>query len=473
MKKTKIVATIGPASEKVVILKKLIMAGMDVCRLNFSHGTHAGHQTLIQNIREAGRLAKSPVFILQDLQGPRLRLGELPPQGVELRVGDDVILKPESLFKAHVFSRVLPIQYGKLAHEIKKGQMIFLKDGMVSLKVRKIDDLSLRCEVVAGGLVKRFQGMNFPGAKLKIPVLGMKDKQDILFGIKNKVDWICLSFVKDGHDILELKEFVHHSGGSQGIVAKIERWEALENLDGILRHADAVMIGRGDLGVELPPEKVPLLQKKIIDECLAWAKPVIVATQMLESMISSPRPTRAEASDVANAVIDQADATMLSGETAFGKYPILAVDIMRRIIEEVEASSLDERAREYPVMKGKYSQVSEIARAVAKMARDSKLNLIIALAADPIEVQLISRHRAEVKILVMTDEPHLQKKLSLTFGSYTEVVDPEYSLDNLLKKALNIARKRKMVKDGDKALIVAGQKVKDRHEMCVVSMITV
>lgn len=473
MKKTKIVATIGPASEKVITIKKMIMAGMDVARLNFSHGTHESHSKLMANIREAGRLAKSPVFILQDLQGPRLRLGELPPEGVELEEGDKVVLKPESLAGGHFSSRVLPIQYGKLAREVKRGQLILMKDGAVQLKVKKVDHLSLYCEIITGGTVKRHQGMNLPGAELDIPVLGAKDKQDILFGIKNKVDWICLSFVKDGHDIVHLRKFIETHGGNQGVVAKIERWEAIENLDGILTHCDVVMIGRGDLAVELAPEKVPILQKRIIDECLARARPVIVATQMLESMISNPRPTRAETSDVANAVIDQADAVMLSGESAFGKYPVVVVDMMRRIIEEAEESPFDERMRSYSLAKGKYEQVAEIARAIAKMCRDSKLNLIIALAASSKEVQLISRYRAEVKILVMTDERKLERELSLTHAVYTEVVDPEYSLDSLLKKALNVARRKDMVKDGDKALVVAGQKLKDRNEMCIVSMIKV
>ncbi len=470
MKKTKIVATIGPASEKTSTIKRMLQAGMNVCRLNFSHGTHTNHAQLIHSIRDASKLSGLPVAILQDLQGPRIRLGMLPPEGVELSQGDKVTLKPESLCKGHSSHKVLPSQYGKLAKEVKKGQIILFKDGLMRVQVTKVDNLSLVCEVLEGGLLKSHQGMNVPGANLSIPVMTDKDRRDILFGVRHNIDWIALSFVKDGHDIQGLREFVVRHGGSQGIIAKIERMEAIENLEGILDYVDGVMIARGDLGVELPPEKVPVLQKEIIQMCLERAKPVIVATQMLESMISSPRPTRAEASDVANAVVDQADAVMLSGESAFGKYPLQAVDMMRKIIEEMEATHYDERERVLPKIKGKFEEVDDIARGIARMCKDSSLNLIIALAADPYEVQLISRYRPEARILVMTDEHILQKRLSLTYGAYTEVVHPEYTLDTLLKKALVIAHKKGLAKKGERALVVAGQKLEKKHEMCVVSI---
>ncbi|MDP1890707.1 MAG: pyruvate kinase, partial [Gemmatimonadaceae bacterium] len=331
-KRTKIVCTIGPVSEKPAILQKMIKAGMNVARLNFSHGTHAWHGKVIKIIRKIAKELGTPVGIIADLQGPRIRVGELPTTGVKLTPKEKVTLTTNLKNEKNK----IPITYTDLHKDLASGNRILLDEGLLELKVLKISGRDILCEVVVGGVLTSHKGINLPDSSVNLPPLTEKDKDDLEFVVKEDVDWVALSFVSRASEIYDLRYLIRalekklklSKAAPIKIIAKIEKHEAVKNLDEILEAVDGIMIARGDLGIETPPEDVPLWQKKIIDKCLTVAKPVIVATQMLDSMIRKPRPTRAEVSDVANAVIDHADAVMLSGETASGLYPLESVEMM-------------------------------------------------------------------------------------------------------------------------------------------------
>ncbi|MBI4276715.1 pyruvate kinase [Candidatus Uhrbacteria bacterium] len=356
MRRTKIVCTIGPATEQPAVLQRLIRAGMDVARLNFSHGTHVYHRKLVMAIRAASKAVGKPVAILQDLQGPRIRIGVLPNEGVEVKKGEYIVFiyRTSSLpspirrrgslsSQERVGVRSLPLAY-PLYRFVQKGNTLLVDDGKLQFCVEHVRGKVIEAKVVVGGIVRSQKGVNTPGVKIIAPALTTKDKKDLALGLRLGVDFVTLSFVKEAKDVQLLRALIKKSQTKvvPKLVAKLERPEAMENLDAIVGEADAIMIGRGDLALETPPEDVPLFQKRIIETCVKAGKPVIVATQMLESMTENPRPTRAEVSDVANAVIDHTDATMLSGETASGKYPIDAVTMMAKIITETEASRYDD-----------------------------------------------------------------------------------------------------------------------------------
>ena len=345
-KRTKIVCTIGPASGDAQKLLALVNAGMNVCRLNFSHGTHADHAALIQRIREIREQTGEPLAILQDLQGPKIRVGDLPKEGVKLEIGKRIIFTTG----AADIPEKLPVTYPRLHEDAKVGQTILLDDGLLSVKVTAVQGNDVICDVVNGGVLTSHKGMNLPETKTMISALSEKDREDVKFGVGQGVDWIALSFVRSAEDIRELRALIQSETQAQKIadetpiriIAKIEKPEAIEHFDEILDAVDGIMVARGDLGIEIAAERVPILQKEIIRKCLDAAKPVVVATQMLDSMIRQPRATRAEISDVANAVIDHADATMLSGETASGAFPIDAVRTMASTIQEAEKSAYDD-----------------------------------------------------------------------------------------------------------------------------------
>jgi pyruvate kinase len=317
---TKIVATIGPASSSPDVLRKLVRAGMDVARLNFSHGSYDDHAHVVANLRAIAAELDSPVTIMQDLQGPKVRVGQQLPGGqITLNPGDTVSLLPEADFKGQPGE--IPLDYPYAAEEAKPGAQILLADGAFELKVVKVVGTRLLCQVVEGGVLKARKGVNFPSLNLRLPSLTEKDKQDLDFGLAQDVDWVSLSFVRSGQDVRTLKDLLAAKGARKPVIAKIEKPQAIEHIEEILKEANGIMVARGDLGVEMSPEKVPMLQKRIIELCNRQGLPVITATQMLESMIHEPRPTRAEANDVANAIIDGTDAVMLSGETAIGDHP--------------------------------------------------------------------------------------------------------------------------------------------------------
>ena len=329
IKKTKILATVGPASNSYEMIKSLAFAGANVFRLNFSHGSHEVHKEVLETIRKVNQELNCHLGILQDLQGPKIRVGEVENNGVEINPGDKITITSDPVIgTASLVSTV----YKNLPQDVKEGEHILIDDGNLELVVNSTNGKDVNCTVIHGGILKSRKGINLPNTKVSAPSLTEKDLEDLEFGLANDVDWIALSFVRSAEDITDLRERIKKAGKDCKIVAKIEKPEALENIDAIIEATDAIMVARGDLGVEVPMEIVPLWQKKMVEKCKLACKPVIIATQMMESMIQNPRPTRAETNDVANAVLDGADAVMLSAETASGKYPIHAVKAMTKMI---------------------------------------------------------------------------------------------------------------------------------------------
>lgn len=461
-KRTKIVCTIGPVSEKPAVLQKMIKAGMNVARLNFSHGTHVWHGKVIKIIRKISGSSGQPVGIIADLQGPRIRVGELPTAGVKLTPKEKVILTT-NLKNA---KNKIPVTYVDLHKDLSPGNRILLDEGLLELKVLKISGRDILCEVVVGGVLTSHKGVNLPDSSVSIPPLTEKDKEDLEFAVEEGVDWVALSFVSRASEIYDLRYLIRAlekklklpKAASIKIIAKIEKHEAVKNLDEILEAVDGIMIARGDLGIETPPEDVPLWQKKIIDKCLAVAKPVIVATQMLDSMIRKPRPTRAEVSDVANAVIDHADAVMLSGETASGAYPLESVEMMAKIIGETERSTYDDL-----VMTGIVKNIKNIDDAVSQVAKilskTVEAKIILAASLSGYAGRIVSRYRPELPVLVTTDSVRVQRQLTLSWGIVPFVLPSCRSVEELVDRSIGYIKKNKFVSQGDKIIIIAGEPV--------------
>lgn len=446
MKLTKIVCTIGPASEKKETIKKLLKAGMNVARLNFSHGTHRHHAKLIRNIRAAAKEFGEPIAIIQDLQGPRIRIGELA-DNVEIKKGETVVLVPMSEYKKEHTPTMLPHHYPRLAHEVKKGQHILIADGTIDLMVEKIRENKLWCLVVVGGVVKSHKGINVPGAVLTAPSLTPKDRDDLAFGVRQGVDYIALSFVKNAQDIHTARSLLkrlsknHPAAARIGIIPKIERREAVRNFDDILDVSDGIMIARGDLGIEIPPQKVPVIQKQLIEKCIAAHKPVIVATQMLESMTTNSRPTRAEVSDVANAVIDRTDAVMLSGESATGTYPVETVQMMAQIARETERSRYDDYVCQSIAREKSSRQM--IAHAACEIVRTRKLKALIIEDDDFDLIMFVAVHRPEVRIVGFSRNEQRRRQLNVVRG---------VTMYPVQKNRRAFLKKMGIVKKGDRIL---------------------
>ncbi len=462
LKRTKIVCTIGPATESPKIIPKMIKAGMNVARLNFSHGTHAWHGKVIKTIRKISKEIGEPVGILADLQGPRIRVGEISGAGIKLVPKQTVTLTTNPKQEKNKIS----VTYNNLHKDLTPGNRILLDEGLLELKVLKISGRDIICEVVVGGVLTSSKGINLPDASVSIPPLTEKDKDDLKFAVAAGVDWVALSFVSRASEIYDLRYSIQALERKLKtpkdlpikIVAKIEKHEALENFDEILEAVDGIMVARGDLGIETPAEDVPLWQKKIIDKCLAVAKPVIVATQMLDSMIRKPRPTRAEVSDVANAVIDHTDAVMLSGETASGAYPLEAVETMDKIIQETEKSTYDDL-----VMAGIMKKIKNIDDAVSQVAKilsktvDAKIVLVASLSG--YAGRIVARYRPELPILVATDNDRVQRQLTLSWGVVPFVLPPCRTVEELVDRSIGYIKKNKFVSSGDKIVIIAGEPV--------------
>ena len=466
--RTKIVATIGPASDSVEMLEKLIKAGLRVARLNFSHGDHKSHAKLIRNIRRAAKKAGIEVAILQDLQGPRIRIADLAEEGIKTKKGGRIALKGESnkLVSVPGYS-LIPIQYDKLYKDVKKGSLILIEDGTIQLKVTKVRNKVIYCRTKVPGLIKSHKGINVPGVTLTVDVITEKDKADIKFGQAQEVDYVALSFVKDADDIKNLKKLISRSQkkGTKirtKTIAKIERQEALDNFDKILKEVDGIMVARGDLGIEIEAEKVPLWQKTMIAACLAQAKPVIVATQMLDSMIRNPLPTRAEVSDVANAVIDHTDGIMLSGESAIGKYPLKAVSMMSKIAHETEESSYDDFLCGPNRVKGREPGLA-YAACLLHLSMKAKAVIIFTRSGDG--VRLLSRHRPELPILALSPEVKTLRQLTLSWGVITQKVSNKASMTSMLNKAVKLLKANKMIKKGDPVIIATSDPLGDASEL--------
>jgi pyruvate kinase len=435
------------------VLRELIRAGMNVARINFSHGTHAQHAETIAHVRAVATELERPVAVLGDLQGPRIRIGELEHPRM-LTPGAELVFAPEAI----AVGDETPVTYDDLARDVKDGDRILVDDGLIDLVVTSVSAPRLRARVVHGGQLRSHKGMNLPGVQVSAPSITEKDKADIAFAVQQDVDYLALSFVRRREDVEMMRELVPKW---VLIVAKIEKDTALDNIESIVAASDAVMVARGDLGVELPFEKVPIAQKRIIALANTLGRPVITATQMLESMITNPRPTRAEASDVANAILDGTDAVMLSAETATGAYPVLAVVAMSRIIAEIERhpparerrAQLTVRPRE-----GKVSTEEAIAAATVAAVRMIDAPLVIVFTKSGFSARIVSSHRPEVPFVALTDVERTYQQLALVWGAIPERIPPtdnrQYS--DMVKYGLEAVRRLQLARPGDRVIVTAG-----------------
>lgn len=446
-RKAKIVCTIGPASSSRDILFFLIKNGMDVARLNFSHGDHETHRNNIKLIREGSKKYRRPVAILQDLQGIKIRVGLIEGGSVSLKKGHELLIMPgdgtgdgERIF----------ISYPALLKDAKKGDRVLLDDGLIQLDVIGRTKDALKTRVVEGGILKDRKGVNLPGMKISIQSFTEKDKKDLEFGLKMDVDYVALSFVMTAGDIRRVKEWLRKRGRAIPIIAKIEKPEALDNIDAILDEVDGIMVARGDLGVEVPPEEVPLIQKNLIGRANRKGRLVITATQMLESMTEHMRPTRAEATDVANAVLDGTDALMLSAETAAGKYPIEALKMMDRIIRHTESTK--EIASSY--IRGK-TFAEAVAEASCRAAEDIDARVIVAFTQSGFTARLVSKFRPGVPIIAFTPDEDVKKRMSLYWGVTPTFMGPLASTDEMVKEVEKSLLKEGIVKNGDRIVLTA------------------
>ncbi len=453
VKKTKIVATIGPATEDKKIMEKMALAGMDVIRLNFSHDTREAHQKRLNNARLISKKIKKPVAVLQDFCGPKIRIGDFENDGIVLKSGQTFIITTE---KCVGNEKMVSVNYKNLHKELKKGAVILLNDGKNELKVEKISSRNIYCKVIIGGEIKGRRGVNLPGSYLKISSLTEKDKEDLKFGVKNHVEYMAISFVRTPDDILELRYILKKAKAENiKIIAKIETQEAIENLDAILDVADGAMVARGDLAVEVSAERVPILQKIIIRKCNDAGKPVITATQMLESMIKNPLPTRAEANDVANAILDGTDAVMLSEETALGSYPIKAVEMMARIARHTEENLNYEEILKHKHLLSKTVNDS-ISYAVVTAAHNVGAKVIVALTESGATARIISRYKPKQQILALTPNEKTFNQLALSFSCRPKLIKDFKDISEVVGVAKDIVLKNNMAKRGDKIVIGAG-----------------
>ena len=458
LKRTKIVATIGPASREPATLRALIDAGLDVARLNFSHGTHAEHATVIGDIRRVSREAGVSIAVLQDLPGPKVRTGPLAPgtEAVRLANGAAFALVTHDIVGTE---HAVSANYGGLARDVEAGKHIYLADGAIVLRVVATSDERVDTVVEVGGDLRAYQGINYPDGTLAIEPVTERDLEHLAFGLECGVDWVAISFVKSAEDVLRVKRFIAERGKNVPVIAKIERHEALAALDDIVEAADAIMVARGDLGIEIPLEKVPLVQKDVIARSNRASKPVITATQMLESMLAAPRPTRAEANDVANAIIDGSDAIMLSGETARGAYPIEAVRTMARIAREVEREYPHEHLRERRFAGTKRSTGTSIAKGAGVMAEELNLNFIVVGTTTGNTARHISSFRPRARIVAMTGIPAIARRMALIWGVEALVVEPYKYFETLIDIVEARMLRERLCESGETIAITSGMPV--------------
>jgi len=444
--KTKIVATIGPATSSEEMLEKIIRAGVDVCRLNFSHGAHEVHNEVIERVRKINQKLGSHIALLQDLQGPKLRIGKVDGE-IHLIEGASIIVTTVECIST---DEKLYVSYTRLPLDAKPGERILLNDGKSELVINKIiDSQNILATVVAGGVLTSNKGFNLPNTKVTIPCLTEKDLIDLEFGLEKNVDWVALSFVRNAEDIIALKEIIAARGKHTKVIAKIEKPEAVENIDSIIKVTDAIMVARGDLGVEVPLQKVPLIQKTIVEKCIQAAKPVIIATQMMESMITDSMPTRAEITDVANAVLDGADAVMLSAETSVGKYPCRVIEVMSSIISDIES---DRRAY-YKGVKPNSSSPSfasdEVCFTAVRMSDHLQTKAIVAMTKSGYTGFKVASYRPQANIYIFTDNQILLNTLNLVWGVRGFYYDKFVSTDETFQDVIDILKNEKIVKEGD------------------------
>ena len=469
MRKAKIVCTIGPASDCPELLDQLIQSGMDAARLNFSHGTHESHGRAIKAIREAAARRGMAVAIIQDLQGPRIRVGELPQSGVDL-IADQrvrlqtILLKSGGQIGAKTAAKAgnlvdIPVTYQYLTRDVKPGARILINDGLVELRANQVTGGTVDCTVVIGGRITSHKGINLPGTSVSAPTLTDKDREDLRFGIAQGVDYVALSFVRGAQDIIAAKQLIAECGGDVPVIAKIERQEAITVLDAILDQADGVMIARGDLGVEMGPEAVPVLQKRIIAKANRYRRLVITATQMLESMTQHLRPTRAEASDVANAVFDGTDAVMLSAETAIGQYPVEVVRVMDRIVRAAEVETGPGFVRRSQAEKGQVSFPEAISTSAWSAAAAIGASAIVAFSEMGMTARLVSKQRPAAPIIAFTPFGPVRQQMALYWGVLPHTMPQIPQTDERINEAERRLKGEGLVKPGQRIVILSGTRI--------------
>lgn len=472
-RRTKIVCTIGPSSNTYERIMELAQAGMNVVRLNFSHGTHEDHAKVIEIIREVAKKIGYSIPILMDLQGPKIRVGHMTDGVQTVQTGDYVTLTPD--LDVLGTSQLIPIDYPTLAIDARPGDTILLDDGLFEFRVVKVGDGKVEAMVINGGLLKSRKGVNLPGVKLSIPATSEKDIEDLEFGLSMGVDLVALSFVRSAEDVQNLISRIRSKGSNAGIIAKIEKPEAIDNFDEILEEADGIMVARGDLGIEIPSESVPLYQKRMIRACRAAGKPVITATQMLESMITNPRATRAESSDVANAVLDGTDAIMLSGETASGKFPIEAVRVMDKICRSIEKQSssiymnLDFRKPEW-----KEKQVIEsLSYSCVRMAEEVDAKVIATITHSGNTARRIAKYRPKVPIIAFTESLDVRRQLNLVWGVQSVKLKELFETDKSVQLMEEYLLQQGLVQKGDRIIVATGIPITQRGRTNMVKVSTV
>lgn len=453
MRKTKIICTVGPATSAPEKLQALVDAGMNVARLNFSHGAHEFHGETFKYLRQISIAQQKPLAIMQDLCGPKIRLGTLPASGLMVEGGQEVTFvlqeKGENIDE-------LPLPLPTLFAMVRTGEPILINDGRVKLIVSDRDPDKIRAVVKTGGLISTHKGVNLPETRLPVSSITEKDLLDLRFGIQLGVDWVAVSFVRSPQDLEPAQRMIEAAGASIRLIAKIERAEAVEQIDSIIKVADGIMIARGDLGVEMPIHEVPLIQKDIIRRCNRAGKPVITATQMLESMISAPDPTRAEATDVANSILDGTDAVMLSGETAVGEYPFAAVQMMHNIAVRTEQSLQEGSTTSWANGAGSLSVTESVAEAVCRMAYETGARAILCNTTSGSTAKLVSKYRPSTPIIALTSDATVYRQLALSWGVEPLLIPPVHNTEEMLMNVVNTVVEMGLAVKGDKVVITSG-----------------
>jgi len=450
MRRAKIVCTLGPATSSYEAIRALVDAGMDVARLNLSHGDRAQHAEVYGHVRRASDESGRAVGVLVDLQGPKIRLGRFAGGSATLVAGNAFTVTTEDVTGDAAGASTT---YAELARDVRAGDALLVDDGNVRLRVDSSDGTRVRCTVIEGGVVSDHKGINLPGVRVSAPSLSGKDREDLAFALTLRADLVALSFVRSPDDVRQVHEIMDAGAGRLPVIAKIEKPEAVERLEAVVRAFDGVMVARGDLGVEIPLEQVPLVQKRAIKLAREAAKPVIVATQMLESMITHTRPTRAEASDVANAVLDGADALMLSGETSVGQHPVEVVRTMARVVEAAEAQAL---ANLSGIARRRESRGDAIAAAAVRIAEDTAARALVAFTASGASARSVSSHRHPIPLLAFTSEPAVRSQLALQWGIETFVVPFEPGTDGMVRQVERALLSLGRAAPGELVVIVAG-----------------
>jgi pyruvate kinase len=458
-KKTKIVATLGPASNSQETIMNMIREGLDVCRINFSHGSHEVHAKTIENIRKADEALGTNTAILADLQGPKLRVGSFEGEGVELKDGDEIFFSTSENGADKIY-----ITYPQFPEDVKVGERILLDDGKLILEATATNNKDeVKAKVIHGGLLKSNKGVNLPNTRISLPCLTEKDLADLDFVLNLDVDWIGLSFVRSARDIIELKHIIRSREKHARVVAKIEKPEAIQDIDDIIRETDAIMVARGDLGVEIPLQNVPLIQKMLIKKSLKNSKPIIVATQMMESMIESVTPTRAEVNDVANAVLDGADAVMLSAETSVGKYPVRVIEVMSAIVKEVESSEVIYHHEEPPAESQEDRFITDsVCYNATRLSKRVNAAAIVTMTFSGYTGFKISSQRPEANIFVFTGNKRILTQMSLVWGVKSFFYDKMVSTDHTIADIKYILKKKGLIKTGDKLIHLASMPISEQ-----------